>query len=361
MWSGGTTKTNLISTGNDTLDKFLGGGLLNSSLNLFERQGPSSRLLDSVWNKSLTASTLAAKNNLMYINFNTQIEVDTEQLLHSLPLPRKVKSEMMYKDIRGKSSAAPIKIAWRYTSRSSSPSDNVLRMNQIDFGMSLTKETTSDDLGQVKVVNIKDDFTMKGFFNVLDEEHSKLKSKETCLNIIISDLLHPFSPLVDNSRMLCEFLFALRCFTRHINKGALLVSYDIDLCENHSHIKQHLYNIADCVVSCYSYETGEGKSIGYKNIDGTLDYLKVPKINSFGFHFQRDLSDWGYRLTKNHRYLVVDELSLPPCHDDEHDDRGKKLTASALTNIEHKKEPLEQVGPLEDFRKVAEDVLRREF
>lgn len=365
MIHGGGLKANLISTGNDTFDKFLGGGFLNLSLNLFEHQGPSSRILDPVWNKSLAASTLASKNNLIYINFNSLRNVDTKQYLQSLPQPRKVKSETMYKDIRGKSSTATIKIAWRYSSRSSSPSDNMLKMNQIDFGMSLEKETLAENLGQFKVINVRDiltdNFSMRSFFNVLNEEYSRLKVGDNFVNIIISDILHIFSPLIDNFQLLSEFFFALRCFTRQMSKGVLLVSYDVDLYRNHPYTKQLIYNIADCVVSCYSYETGEAKIVGYKNFDGTMEYLKVPKINSFGLHFQRELSDWGYRFTRNHRFFVIDELSLPPCHDDEHEDRGKKLTASALTNIEHRKEPLEQVGPLEDFRKLAEDVLKKEF
>jgi hypothetical protein len=137
-----------------------------------------------------------------------------------------------------------------------------------------------------------------------------------------------------------------------------LVNYDSSLCENHFNIEQSLYNLADCVVSFNSYETDENKVTGYKDIDGTINYIKVPKISSFGFHFQQDLADWGYRLTKNLKYFVVDELSLPPCEDDNEEGKGKQC-ASNLARIEVPSHSLEQVGPLEEFRDVAKDVIAK--
>lgn len=353
------SKQNLISIGNETFDKFLGGGFLNTSLNLFERQGPTSKLLEAVWNKSLAASTLASGNNLILVNFNTLLEVERNQFISSLPTPRKVKSELLYKDIRGKSAAAKIKIAWRYSSRSSSPSDSMLRTDQVDFGLPLSN--SSQELGTIRIINIKENFSMQNFFSTLEEYVDALQMQERSVNIIISSLLNPFSPMIDKPSSLCQFMFALRCFARNkLERGTILVSYDTDICLDHSQIKQQLYNIADSVVTFYSYETGLNKLAGYKNTDGTLDYVKVPKINSFGLHFQRELSDWGYRLTKNHRFFVVDELSLPPCDDDE-EEKLKKQKATTITQVDHRSKTLEQVGPLEDFREVAGCVLAKQL
>lgn len=360
---GQKTNSTLISIGNETFDKFLGGGFLNSSLNLFERQGPSSKLLDSVWNKSFAASTLTSQSHLIHVNFNTLTDTTHDQFIASLPTPRKVKSDLLYKDIRGISATAKIKIAWRYSSRSASPTDNTLKVNQIDFGFPLeiaVLQVDRDPIGKIRLIDVKEDFTTAKFFAQLEEELEALKKDGTTVNIIIKDILHPFSPMINDSGQLCRFMYALRCLSRTISKGAILVSYDTDMCIEHNKIKQQLYNMADSVVSFYSYETGQNRLIGYKNTDGTLDYVKVPKINTFGPHFQRELSDWGYRLTRNHRFFVIDELSLPPCHDDdEEDNKFKKQSASDIANIGHKSRPLKKVGPLEDFREVAEDVLAK--
>lgn len=354
-----TSKQTLISSGNETFDKFLGGGLLRSSLNLFERSGPSSKLLDPVLNKSFAATTLLSKSNLLFIDFNTAAELDDARFLSKLPFPRKIKSELLYKDVRGRSASAKIKIAWRYSSRVSDTSDEVTKMHQVDFGLPLTRETRRDDLGTLQMLGVDNEFDMSEFFRSLDEHISKLGGDDKTINIIIQNLMHPFSPMVDKSDKLLSFICALRCRARTLEKGAILVSYDRSLCSNYASLQTHLYNLADCVVCFNSYETGQNKIIGYKNADGTLEYIKVPKINSFGFHFQPELSDWGYRFTKNHRFFVIDELTLPPCHDDEDTDKIQKQTAADLTNIGHKRRPLEQVGPLEEFREVAEGVISK--
>lgn len=359
---GQKTKLSLISTGNETFDKFLGGGLLNSSLNLFERKGPSSRPLESIWNKSLAATTLKSGNNLIYVNFNSLVELNNEDFVRSLPANRKVKSEILYKDIRGKSATTKIKIAWRYSSRSSSPPDNVNRMNQIDFGFLSTSSLAdqAESLGKISCLNIQKGCQLKEILSKLQTMSNELKKTSDTVNIILKDLFHPYSVLVDDMKQICQFLFNLRYFARTLDKGAILVGYDSDMCIDYPHIKQHIYNLADCVVKFYSYETEENRLTGYKNTDGTLNYLKVPKINSFGLHFQRELSDWGYRLTKNHRFFVVDELSLPPCQDDD-DNKMKNQNAAEVAKIDHKYKSLEQVGPLEDFREIAGNVLAKQL
>lgn len=264
---------------------------------------------------------------------------------------------MLYKDIRAKSVPTKIKIAWRYSEPEvSSPSDGVARMEQIDFGTPLLNEHTAENLGKVEIMNVHDGDSPAQILSQLNQKVIDLKKSFSTVNIVTESIMHPFSPLVDNVN-LCNFVFGLRCLSRILDKGAILISYDCDMIENYNEIQQRLYNLADCVVSFYSYETGENKLTGYKDIDGTLNYVKVPKIASYGFHFQRDISDWGYRLTKNQRFFMIDELSLPPCDDDD-EARGQQ-TATGLTNIESVRRPLEQVTPLEEFREVAEKVLSK--
>lgn len=356
---------NLISFGNQTFDNFLGGGLLNSSLNIFERQGPSSRVLESVWNKSFASRTLSSKYNLIIVNFNPANDIDSERFISTLPSPRRVNSEVLYKDIRAKSQLAKIKIAWRYTNKNSSPSNSTQTCNQIDFGLSLGKESRSDELGRYKIINVPstENFNLPEFLIELERNINELKEGNKTVNILIKDLFQPFSPLDDKPVISIKFLYSLRCLSRSLVKGAILITYDSDLIPNYDRIRQQIYNIADCLVNFASYETGQNKISGYKNIDGTLDYVKVPKINSFGLHFQQELSDWGYRFTKNHKFFVVDELSLPPCGDDDQDPNNKqrKQNATDITNIEHSQKPLERVGPLEEFREIAGDVLARQL
>lgn len=359
---GNSGKQNVISTGNETFDRFLGGGFLNSSVNIFERQGPSSRVLDSIWNKSFAASTLSLrKDSLIYVNFNTAVEVEKQSFLASLPTPRKVKADILYKDIRSKS--AQIKIAWRYTSRPiSSPSDTIARVDQIDFGLSLAKETENENLEpRISIINVKPEETINEVISNIKQTIWTLKQSQPNICIIAKDILHPFSPIGDDVQKFLNLLYGFRCLSRTFDKGAILISYDCDLLVDHDNLKQQIYNLADCVVSFYSYETGENRLTGYKDIDGTLEYVKVPKINAYGFHFQRDLSDWGYRLTRNHRFFVVDELSLPPCEDDDDDKTKGAQTATKMTNIENTRRPLELVGPLEEFREVAKDVLAKKL
>lgn len=324
----GPGRQNVISTGNETFDKFLGGGLLNSTLNIFERQGPSSRILDAIITKSFAATTLTEKKTLLYVNFNTSLSVEKEDLLASLPSQRKVKSELLYKDIAGRSELAKIKIAWRYSNRNTfSPSDGVTKVNQVDFGVSLIKTIEPEDLGRVYLINIQQYETLDKIASTLRQTILDIKRSNTSINVIVKDLLHPFSPLIDQQAIFLKFIYFLRCLSRFLTKGAIIVVYDSGLCTGHRNIEQNLYSLADSVVSFHSYETAENLLTGYKDIDGSLSYIKVPKINSFGFHFQQGLSDWGYRLTKSNRFFVIDELSLPPCGDDDSDQvKTKKAT-----------------------------------
>lgn len=348
-----------ISTGNESLDKFLGKGFLNSSLNLFEREGPSSRILDSVWYKSLASSTISKGGYVIYINFNTIDQTDPQMILSSLPMPRKVKSESLYKDIRGKSGATQIKIAWRYSSRSSSPSDSMLKSDQVDFGLSLERETKEVLIDRIQVINVNATFSPDSLIASIEAALENTKGKEVTTSILVKDIIHPLSPLSGRPQKLIEFMYLLRSYARaRLAKGMFFVSYDLDLFADHGNHRSQLHNVADCVVSFFSYETGQNILTGYKNIDGTLDYIKVPKINSFGFHFQRELSDWGYRFTKNLRFFVIDELSLPPC-DNDGDDIVKEQYASDVAKLE--RTPVRQVGPLEDFKGVAESLLKRQL
>lgn len=354
---GVSLKQNLISTGNETFDKFLGGGLLNTSLNLFERQGPSSRILDHVLNKSIAAATLSAKDNLIVVNFNTAVPLRTDKFLESLPVFRKVKSEILYKDVRRRAAQAKIKIAWRYSNRTHSPSDAAARSSQVDFGLSLAKDTGSSELGECLIVNVDySNFTLADFLTNLESAINDMKSKGKIINVIIKDILHPLSPILDDAQQMLKLMYAMRYLSRKLEKGSILISYDCDMLLHYNDLESNLHHIADCVVSFYSYPTGENRACGYKDTDGTLKYVKVPKINSFGFHFQQDISDWGYRLTRNHRFFVVDELSLPPCDDDEGEQKIKKRDVSDVTDFHGDVSPLKQVGPLEDFRDVAKEV-----
>lgn len=344
-----------ISSGNDTFDRFLGGGLINGTFNIFEREGPSSRILDKVWNKSFAASTIASEGKLIIVNFNTNISIEKSTIIAATPQPRKVNQEILYKDVRGKSQAMQIKIAWRYTKRSSSPEN--YKTNQIDFGHA--NESLPED-STIEIINISKDFTLQNFLKELRDFICKLKIDNT-VNIIIQDVLHPFSPVIDNTDLFIRLIYSLRCLARTLGKGAILMSYDICLFDDHSRIKQQVYNIADGVVSFFSYETDENRTT-YKNFDGTISYVKIPKINTFGLHFQQELSDWGYRFTRNHRYFVVDELSLPPCDDDEDDtNKPKKHIATDVTKIGITRDRIEKVGPLEDFKEVAGDVLAKQL
>uniref|UniRef100_A0A6G1S4S0 Elongator complex protein 4 n=1 Tax=Aceria tosichella TaxID=561515 RepID=A0A6G1S4S0_9ACAR len=357
-----SAKQILLPSGNETLDKFLGGGLPHSSLNIFERSGPSSGILDTIIGNSFASTTLSAKGSVIFVNFNTSVEVHDHVLLTTLPAPRKVKSELLYRDIREKSALAKIKIAWRYSQQAtSSPSDGVTRMDQIDFGVALTKSAEPDELGKLCVINVSEDDTVASITDRMSKSILEQKKTHSIITVIIKDLFHPFSPIASNNQgQFLKFFYILRCLSRTLDKGCILVNYDSSLCENHFNFEQSLYNLADSVVSFYSYETDENQLTGYKDIDGTITYVKVPKIGSFGFHFQQHLADWGYRLTKNLKYFVVDELSLPPCDDDNEEGKGKQC-ASNLARIENPSRPLEQVGPLEEFRDVAKDVLAKKL
>jgi archaellum biogenesis ATPase FlaH len=356
-----SAKQSLLSSGNETFDKFLGGGLLHSSLNIFERSGPSSNILETIINSSFASASLSSKGSVIYVNFDTSKEINEDILLTTLPALRKVRSDLLYRDIREKSAVAKIKIAWRYSQQNtSSPSDGISRMDQVDFGVALSKSVEINELGKLSVLNVRENESVSNITNRLAKAISDQK-KNSAVTVIINSLTHPFSPMTDQSKKeLLKFIYILRCLSRTIEKGCILINYDSSICEHCFNFEQGLYNLADCVVSFYSYETDENKLTGYKDIDGTINYIKVPKISSFGFHFQQNLADWGYRLTRNLRYFVVDELSLPPCDDDNEEGKGKQC-ASNLARIDNPSKPLEQVSPLEEFRDVAQDVLAKKL
>lgn len=365
---GQTAKQKLVTSGNGTLDKFLGGGFPLNTVNLFERHGPSSKVLDPIINKSVASATLTNQDSLIFVNFNTAIKFEEEDFLLSLPATRQVKLDALNKDIRG-SSNTKIEIAWRYSQRGiSSPSDVVRKTSQVDFGLSWNK-MNPDKKASVQLLNVSPDDYVEDIFSGIDKSLALLRASNPSNNIVVilKDLLHPLSPMVDNNANLLRFLYHLKCLTRSTDNCVVILTYDIAMCNNHNEIKNHIYNLADSVVSFYSYETDENNLTGYKDINGTSTYFKVPKINSYGFHFQRDLSDWGYRLTKNNRYFVLDELSLPPCHDD--DDSIKQKAGPGcrprappeMLKIENTPPKLGRSNPLDEFRGVAKDILSKKI
>ena len=320
---GSNQRQKLIHTGNGTLDRVLGGGFLCQTVNLFERQGPSSKILDSILNKTIATTALSKGVSLLLVNFNTATQISREEFEASLPLNRQVKSELLYKDIRAATSSAKIKIAWRYSQRgTSSPTDSSQLMSQVDFGLSLKKETLDkhsgvDSLGQIDIINVKADDELSDIVKKMVDmtEKSKSSNSDNVTIVLIKDILHPFSPVVDEQDLLMNYIYSFRCLARTLDNTVISLSYDIDMCPEHDSIKEKIYNLADSVLRFHSYETDENEMTGYKDIDGAIDYIKVPKVNSYGFFFQRELSDWGYRITKNNRYFVIDELSLPPCEE----------------------------------------------
>lgn len=351
------SKSTFISSGNSLLDKLLGGGFVNGSLNVFERQGHSSKNLDHVWNKSLAASTLATGNNLIFVNFQAQ-NYTQEQLISSLPTPRKVKPQTLFKDIQTKSPSTRIKIAWRYSDRGVSPSDD-LRLDQVDFGLKLSKECDPDILGQCRIVTAKADLaeTITDIRNAIQE----LKPNSKTTNLIINDAFHPFSTLRNDCDTALTFQ-VFRAVARSLGGGVVLMSYDKDCVPRYNIRKPFIYNAADCVLSFYSYETDQNRILGYKDTDGTIEYVKVPKINSFGQQCQRSLSDYGYRFTRDNRYFVVDELSLPPCEDDTPEILAKKKQqADQVAQVDRGRKLVRQVDPLEEFKDVAQNVIPKKL
>lgn len=347
-------KPEMISFSNETFERFLGGGLLYGTLNLFERKGPGSLILDDVIFKSLISATLTSTGGaVIYANFNNLKPIDKATLITQLPTPKKVNPQILYKDIRGRRHLQRIKIAWRYATMNQTPSNLDPSTDQIDFGNSLDKPDDS----RLIVINLSN-YTPSSFLTTLNEAVEKLKKINVkSIRIIIQDVLHPFSPL-GRVQQFIKLLYLLRALSRSLPKGVVIVNLDTDLCYKYEIHRNHIYNMADGVATFFSYETGQNVVTGYKNFDGTMDYPKVPKINSYGFHFQRELSDWGYRFTKNQRYFVVDELSLPPSKGDDRKTEPKKTAAIEVTGIGLNR-PLEQVTPLEDFKEVAGDVLAK--
>lgn len=347
---GPSSTQNLISTGNQTFDTFLGGGLLNSSLNIFERKGSASRALESIIEKSISATTLANKNDLIIINFNTESDYRDNIFLESLPFPKKVRSDLLYKDVRPKSSSA-MKIAWRYTAQASSPSTSALRENQIDFGTCLSKQDV--ELGNLIIINIKKEtFSYK---TLIDQLVDGVKSSET-VNIILLNLLHPFSPIYGDSQKLVSLLYIMRAFARTIERGSIVTSYDIEMCQNHVSLKSQIYNMADSVISFFTFSDNQCRLLGYKDIDGTVDYIKVPKINTLSYHLQRQLTDWGHRITKNNKYFVIHKLSLPPCGTDEQPKPGKASDILGVDNHE-----IKDIGLRKDFNTCVEDFFSKKI
>lgn len=319
-----TPKLGLISTGNETIDKFLGGGLLFSSLNILELGTALSRDLDKVLNYSLASSTLTLKNSLIYVNFNPLLDLSSERLIRDLPTPKKVKTELLYKDIREKAGKDTIKIAWRYAKRSSSPPRDKEFIDQIDFKSSLSY-IDRKSFGEMSVINVKDDFTSSEFFRALEKETARLKQSSNSVNIVIADLLNPFSPLLNKMQQFFQFLYGLRCYARTLGSGAILISYNTNMISDYDRVQEQIYSIGDCVISFDALEEQEMKLSGYKNDHGFVRFIKVPKFCSFGLHFQRELSDWGYRITKGTNYFVIDELCLPPLDDSEHDEERHRI------------------------------------
>lgn len=300
------SRQTLISTCNDSLNTLLGGGFVASTLNIFERSGTQSQRLDSIITKTISASTLVKQRDLVYVNFNDLLPVTSDHLIASFPLPVKVKTEVLNKDVRPDTRKEQIKIAWRYSN------NNILfrdeRQDQLDFGHSLKHHHES--LGKIIVVNLDKIFTngdMRTFLEILEA----VKTSD-CIDFVMADITHPHSVLDGHHELFLTILYALRAFARTLKQGAVFMCINTDSIDDYNFKQDQIYNLADSVVHLSSLSEEESILIGCVHSEGLVEYRKVPKLYSNSYHFKRPLSDWAYRTTSNNKYFLIDQLSLPP-------------------------------------------------
>lgn len=344
-------KQRIVSTGNESLDDILGGGLVRSTVNILECANRHSVATGKMTQSTFASNVLSNKGNLIVLVCDQMTRLNEQEFLATLPLKTRVKSENLYKDLVSKSASTRIKIAWRYTNLSS-PSDRVLLVDQADFGVQLKsdKDLTNyiKEFKLLKILHLADfanvKEAMKKLVQLVDEannhgiSHSISPQDRSCMsdvpkkstldknsdiNVLVMNLTSPLS-LVDTTDM-PSFMFTLRCLTRSRKNCTCLVTIysELILASPFPIVLERLYNLSDGIVKLSSFV--DMSITPYVDYNGIAEIIKTAKINSTAYHYEKDVCDWGFRITKNNRFLVFDKLSLPPC-----DEASSKATEVSL-------------------------------
>lgn len=304
-----------MKTKNGTLDNMLGGGLLYSTLNIFELRGPTTRRLDDILERTVTSATITNGDNVIFINFNGLKDISERDFYSFLPVPRMARCSDVYRQPLKDLKSSRIKIAWRYApseGNMDSPGQQTQVIPQLDFGTCIANELSKPE-GIVRVVDIASGCLADCFTPVnsaIDE--LKQRSRNASITIILHNLFHPLNPLFGDSKLVIGLLYSFRALARSIGKCTVVGFYDVGNARDYDSLKHHIHDTADCVVSFNGFESGESETNGYNGLDGIVHYIKAAKINTNHLPFPRYTCEFGYRLVEGNRYLMIDELTLGP-------------------------------------------------
>lgn len=188
-----------------------------------------------------------------------------------------------------------MKIAWRYKSLAAASSE---ASEQFDFGVYVDEET----LNQANINFVNHDALIK--FN-FDYDPNKCLTR-----IVVQDLGSPLSPISIES--IPMFIYNLKSFVRRNPNVVCLVTFSSQMIQssNFAFVCSRIYNNVDCAIKLIPFD--ESTQTPYKEYDGLVNILKLPKLNSLNYYFVPETFDLGFKLKKHSRFLIVDKLCLPP-------------------------------------------------
>jgi elongator complex protein 4 len=300
----------LVSSGIESLDNILGGGLPLGSLILVE-EDKFTHYASSIANYFIEQG-LASGQHLIALSPEESLETILQQLSSWSHDPPAITSQQ--EEESATAASTPMKIAWRYEHLRTAMNHDLPRTSAVDqvylHGSDLSRRAQAKDYDhhQIHPLNLSE---MASYDDVLREltqiiEKKYLASASGDRQVLRICLKSWMSPLWedDNKQHLFRFLHSLRGLLR----------YSLALCM--MTVPMHLYEtprsaveqVADIILRIESF-SGSATLQDLSEYHGILHIRKLPRLNTL-VHIPMETTQYGFK-TKRKKF-IIEKIHLPP-------------------------------------------------
>jgi elongator complex protein 4 len=315
----------LISSGIESLDNILGGGLPLGSLVLIEEDvfTNDSKLLSNYF----IAQGLASGQRVAFLSPEECLDIIFEQLpswsLDPTSYMKKTqKNEKIVdeKDHQYHSGSDRMKIAWRYErlrdisdSSSLMSKINNVYLHEFDFSRHISEsDAPKEQIYSWKSSEVSYQSVLYELSRLLQVEHSASPSTSSvgvpCQQVLRICLKSWASPLCGDLEPFFRFLHSIRGLLRH-SLATCMITVPAHLYEaTNSGFYSLIEHAADLLIRITSF-AGLVMNETFTDYHGMMQIRKLPCLNTLS-HFPLDTNQFLFRLKK--KQFLFQKLSLPP-------------------------------------------------
>ncbi|CAO1381429.1 unnamed protein product [Diamesa serratosioi] len=298
----------IASTGNDSLDFVVGGGLEIGSVFLIGED--KFCRYSQVLTKYFLAEGIANNHKVFYCNFDE----NPRELIKDVPPPCEVKQEAT-----NDTSNNDLRIAFRY--QGLAKIDSVQKGIKAGLNYDLSKKYEKDQFENIQNVTYLsfDDFQQlrlennQSAFDVLLSHILKLASQnsDNLLRICLSSIGSPLWYSDTFSKDFLRFLVQLKAIVRYNENVVCFLSIPLHLINLiDDQIIFKIRKIVDCNINLESFDDVDKQTNAFfKQYHGLIHIKKLQTLNSLQSHKPEEF-DLAFKL-KSNRFLI-EKLHLPP-------------------------------------------------